>query len=646
MTSRTVAPYGSWRSPLTAANVASGGVQIAALSPHGGGLLWTEMRPAEGGRTVVVRHSPDGRTEDATPAGFNVRTRVHEYGGGAFTAHDGTIFFSNFADQRVYRQRAGEAPQPLTAEPAVNAGERYADYCLTPDGRTLLCVRESHRPGAEATNELVAIPLDGEGDPRTVVSGSDFYSFPRVSPDGRRLAWTCWDHPRMPWDGTELWVADLGSDGSTTVPQLVAGGPGESIFQPQWSPQGVLHFVSDRTGWWNLYAWQDGATVPLAPAEAEFGVPQWGFGLSTYAFLADGGVVCAYRQGGRDHLGVIRPGSGAVSPLPCPFTSIESLRAEGDRVAFIGASASEPKAVVEGPASGSAWRTVRRSRAADLAAASVATPEAVAFPTDGGATAHALFYRPTSAEFEGPPGELPPLLVFSHGGPTSAASGAFNSTVQFWTSRGFAVADVDYGGSTGYGREYRQRLNGRWGVVDTADCVNAARHLVSSGQVDGAKLAIRGGSAGGYTTLCALTFYDLFHAGASYYGVADAEALAAETHKFESRYLDGLIGPYPEARDLYRERSPIHFTDRLSCPVILFHGLEDEVVPPAQAEMIAGALRRKGLPFAYLPFEGEQHGFRRSENIERALEAELYFYGRVFGFDPADAIEPVTIENL
>ncbi|HEX4908372.1 MAG TPA: S9 family peptidase, partial [Actinomycetes bacterium] len=585
--------------------------------------------------------------EDLVPEGFNARTRVHEYGGGSYALRGETLFFSNFRDQRLYRQDPGPAtPRPITPEPPAPAAHRYADACPTPDGRRLVCVRERHQDG-EVHNELVAVPAGG-GEPVVLAAGRDFYASPRVSPDGRRLAWLEWDHPNMPWDGTELRLAGLDGDALAGQPVTVAGGPQESVVQPDWSPGGVLHLISDRTGWWNLYrVGAEGGLEALAPAAEEFGTPHWVFGMSTYAFLPGGRIACIHGRGPMQRLGVLEP-DGALRDLELPFTSFypPHLRAYGDRLACIAGSPTEAPAVVVIDPAGGGVQVLRSSEDEALDPGYLSVPEPIEFPTEGGRTAHALYYPPANRDARGPEGERPPLVVASHGGPTSGVVSDLHVSYQFFTSRGIAVVDVDYGGSTGYGRAYRRRLDGRWGIVDVDDCVAAARYLAGRGDVNPARLAIRGGSAGGYTTLCALTFRDDFAAGASYYGVADVAALARDTHKFEARYLDRLIGPWPEAEPLYRERSPIHHTHRLSCPVILLQGLEDEVVPPAQAEMMAAALDAKGIPHAYLPFPGEQHGFRQAAHIRRALEAELYFYSRVFGFDLADPVEPVRIAHL
>lgn len=638
-----IAPYGSWKSPISSEAIVSDTVRLGQVAVDGRDTYWVEMRPSEGGRNVLVRRTADGQTSDVTPAPFNVRTRVHEYGGGAFVVHKGTVYFSNFDDQRLLRQTPGSKPQPLTPPGRF----RYADAVADPDRNRLVCIREDHSSGGrEAVNAIVSLELKAHDHGQLLVSGNDFYSSPGLSPDGTRLAYLTWNHPNMPWDGTELWVADLGEDGSLASSKRIAGGPAESVFQPRWSPDGTLYFVSDRTGWWNLYCWQNGRIEPVRNMAAEFGRPEWVFGMSTYAFASDERLICSYAQNGSWHLAELDPESGDFETLELPFTEIESVQAVRDRAVFVAGSPELASAIVELDLSTRKFKILRKSSNLNMDAGYFSTPQAIEFPTEDHGTAYAFFYPPQNRDYVAPPGERPPLIVKSHGGPTGAASASLDLKVQFWTSRGFAVLDVNYRGSSGFGREYRQRLNHRWGIVDVDDCVNGAQHLITQGLVDGGRLAIVGGSAGGYTTLAALIFRDFFQAGASYYGVCDLEALAKDTHKFESRYLDRLIGPYPERRDLYLQRSPIHFTDRLSCPVILFQGLEDKVVPPNQAEMMVEAVRKKGLPVAYLLFEGEQHGFRKAENIKRALEAELYFYSKIFGFPIADEIEPVQIDNL
>ncbi len=641
----SVASYGSWRSPISAEVVAAAGRRLAAPALAGAGAVWwAEGRPAEGGRVVLMRRPAGGEPEAVTPAGTNVRTRVHEYGGGAWAlAADDLVLFVDFADQRLYRQRLGEQPVAITPEPGSPGALRYADCRVTPDGRSVVCVREVHGAG-EAENQIVALALDGSGEPAVLAAGRNFYSFPRPSPDGAWLAWTCWDHPNMPWDGTELWVAPLEDMADA---RLVAGGPEESVFQPEWDAAGRLHFVSDRDGWWNLYRDGDGSVERLTAEEAELGHAQWLFGGSTYAFLADGSIALVRCERGEERLSLLEPGAERPRDLELPYTSFgfPVLSARGSEIAFAAASPANETAIVVYDVASGELEEVRSASDEPIPAGYVSAPRAIEFPTSGGETAHGFYYPPANPEFEGPPGELPPLIVQSHGGPTSHTTPALDRDFLFWTSRGIGIVDVNYRGSSGHGRPYRQRLRGEWGVVDTDDCIAAARHLAATGDADGGRLAIRGGSAGGYATLCALVFHDDFATGASYYGVADAETLATDTHKFESRYLDGLIGPYPEQKQLYYERSPIHFVERLRAPVILFQGLDDEVVPPSQAETMVAALEQNGVPHAYLAFAGEAHGFRRSETAIRCLEAELFFYGRILGFEPADELEPVEIDG-
>ncbi len=643
MTYPKIAPYGSWKSPITPSMIAAEINTLRQIALDGEDVYWSELRPAEDGRYVIVRQTPDGLTTDVIPPPFNARTRVHEYGGGDFTVAKGTVYFSNFADQRLYRQRPDGQPQPIT--PA--AEFRYADGVVDLSRNQIVCVREDHTvPGREPINAIVSIDLEQGGRGRMLVSGNDFYSSPRLSPDGSRLAWLTWNHPNMPWDGTELWIGEIKADGSLGQAVCIAGGIDESIFQPQWSPDGVLHFVSDRTGWWNLYRWRDGRVDPLTAMEAEFGRPQWRFGLSTYAFESASQIICTYVKQGFWNLANLNTETGQFDPIETPYTEIGSLCAGSGRVLFFAGSPTQAETVVQLDLATRQTELLRRGSGAAIDDGYLSLPRAIEFPTEHGQIAHALFYPPKNCDYVGPPGDRPPLLVMSHGGPTGAARSKLDLDLQYWCSRGIAVLDVNYGGSTGYGRAYRQRLEGQWGIVDVADCINGARYLVKRDEVDGHRLIIRGGSAGGYTTLCALTFHDVFKAGASLCGISDLEAMTQETHKFESRYLDGLIGPYPERHDLYRERSPIHFADRLSCPVIFFQGLEDKIVLPNQSELMVEALRTKGVPVAYVAFADEQHGFRRAPNIEYMLHAELYFYSRVLGFELPDPVKPVSISNL
>lgn len=634
----TAAPFGSWVSPISADLIVGSTIGVGPVGIDGGDIYWMEFRPTEGGRTVTVRYR-DGVAEDVTPEGFNVRTRAHEYGGGAELVSNGEIFFVNFADQRIYRQRPGEAPQAVTEE----GKWAFADMCHDAARDRLICVREDHSGDGEPRNELVAVAL-GDGAV-TVLDGShDFVSGPRLDAVGERLCWLSWDHPDMPWDATTLWTADIDAGGALSTPQAVAGGPGESVFQPEWAPDGGLVFVSDRSGWWNLYRADDTGMQPLCPDEAEYGLPQWVFGMVTYAIDDDGSIVAMRGQAGTWQLGTIAGGS--FTPFDLPFTDISGLCVSRGMALFTGASAAEAPRLVRLDLGSGEVETLRRSSSMDLDPGYLSAPQAIYFPTAGGMTAHGFYYPPANKDFTGAPDELPPVVLRGHGGPTAAAGSSLNVGFQYWTSRGFGVFDVNYRGSTGFGRKYREALYGQWGVADVEDMVAAADYLVGQGLADPQRLAIRGGSAGGYTTLAALAFTDTFAAGASQYGIGDLMALARDTHKFESRYLDRIVAPLPEGEALYRERSPINHTDRLDCPVIFLQGLDDKVVPPNQAEAMVAALDAKGIPVAYIAFEGEGHGFRKAENVKRALESELAFYGRIFRFAPADDLPPLEIRNL
>ena len=635
-------PFGSWPSPLDAGLIAAATMRLGQIALRGDAIVWSEGRPQEQGRVVLVRHRAGEALRDLNPAPFSARTRAHEYGGGAFVLLADSVVFAHDDDQQLWRIAADGVPAPLTTEPQ----QRYADMVVDGSRARLIAVREDHRAGSiTAVATLVGVALDG-GAVRVLVQGHDFFSSPVLSPDGRQLAWLSWDHPNMPWDGCELWLADVADDGSLSNPRCVAGGPRESIFQPAWSPRGELHFTSDRSGWWNLYRLRGGEVQALHPMQAEFGEPQWAFGMSCYGFDGRGRIVCTVRRGGDAQLARLDAESGAFEWLATPFRVIEGLRVAGDVAAFIGGSPTRAEAIVRLDLRTLAHEVLRPSSSAALDAAYVSHAEAISFPTEGGREAHAYFYAPTNPAHRGPAFARAPLIVTNHGGPTGCTDAALALHYQFWTTRGFAIVDVNYGGSSGYGRAYRERLNGQWGVVDVDDAINAARFLIARGDVDAQRVVVRGSSAGGYTALSALTFRGFFKAGASHYGIGDLEALVQDTHKFESRYLDTLIGPYPAAKALYHARSPVHHTARLASPMILFQGSEDKAVPPAQAQAMFDAVNAKGLAVAYLLFDGEQHGFRRSQTIRRVLEAELYFYGKVFGFEPADAIEPVDISNL
>jgi len=642
MTNQQLAPYGSWRSPITAEMLAEGGIGLGEVMLDGDAIYWTESRPTEAGRSVIVRWTAAEGAVDVTPPGFNARTRVHEYGGGAYWVSEGVVYFANFDDQILYRQTPGAAPVPLTPP-----GYRYADGVVDRARRRVICVREDHTdPAREPVNTLVAIDAAAGGAGEVLVSGHDFYSSPQLSPDGAQLCWLAWRHPNMPWTATELWLAEVAADGALRNVRCIEGAQGgESIFQPAWAPDGQLYFVSDRTDWWNLYRWTPDGAQALAPLEAEFGLPQWGLGMSTYGFADAETAICSYVRDGNVTVVRLDLVGGTLEPLAA-FSTVRTLRASAGRAAFVAGAPTESTAIVRCDLDTGALQVLRRAAAIEIDPAFLSVPEVVGFPTTGGVTAHAFYYAPQNPLYQAPAGERPPLIVFTHGGPTAAVTSALNLDIQFWTSRGFGVLDVNYRGSTGYGRRYREFLHDRWGVADVEDCVAGAQWLAEQGRVDARRLLIRGGSAGGYTTLMALVSTDVFAAGASYFGVSDAEALARETHKFESRYLDWLIGPYPARRDLYLERSPLTHVEKLSRPAIFFQGLDDKIVLPNQAEMMVEALRRKGIPVAYVPYAGEGHGFRRAENIVHSRQAELYFYAQVLGLTPADELPEIAIDNL
>ncbi len=608
----------------------------------GGELYWSELRPYEGGRIVVCRRGADGAIIDVTPPGFNARDRVHEYGGGHFAVHGGVVFFTNYKDQRLYRQERDDAPRPIT--PAVDV--RHADMAVDARRDRVIAVREDHTGPGEAVNTLVSLDAKGEREPITIASGNDFYSSPKLSPDGRRIAWQTWNHPLMPWDGSEVWIGELDTEGHVTASRKIAGGPDESVLQPEWSPGGELYFLSDRSDWWNLYRARGEGDEPVCRRAAEFGAPQWVFGMRFYAFNGADEIVCLYTEKTGTKLGRIDLDTGRLTPVELFYSTLFNVQVADGKAALYAASATLAERVLIVDLDTQAEQVVRVANPAHVEAGYLSIPRAIEFPTEGGKTAHATYYAPRNQDCSPPAGEKPPLVVHCHGGPTGSAGPTYAFEYQYWTSRGIALVDVNYGGSSGYGRAYRQRLNGLWGVVDVDDCINAARHLVEQGLVDPDRIAVTGGSAGGYTTLLSLTKRDFYGAGSSHYGIGDLELFIKETHKFEAHYCDTLIGPYPERADVYRERSAVHFANDLKAPVMLLQGLEDKVVPPSQAETFVEVCRQKHLPYAYIAFEGEQHGFRQDKNIRRAFEAELYFFGRIFGFEPADQIDPVPVENL
>lgn len=650
-----IAPFGSWRSPIDVELVAGSAVRLTEPWLDGDDAYWLEGRATEGGRRTLFRHAPDGATRELTPTPFNVGDRVHEYGGGAFAVDRGRVVASSLPDGQLWAIDPEGAAEPVALTPA--GPWRYADLRFDPVRPVVYAVREAHDPADDrpetVRNVLVALALGGsDGAGRVIVEGPDFVASPRPSPDGRSLAWLEWDLPGMPWDATRLRVAEIRDDGSLGEAATVAGGPGISIAQPAWSPVGVLHYVSDETDWWNLYAFDgprglQGPARNLAPMEAELGDPAWVLGRSTYGFASDGGVLAVARADGRDALIRITV-DGTVSPVDAPFTEVEGLQVGSADAVTIAAGPHDGAVVMRlHPLTGEPAGVLARSLRTPLDPGVLPVAEPIAFPTADGETARALYFPPANAGYAPPDGELPPLIVEVHGGPTSSASSALSLDRAFFTSRGIAVVDVDYRGSNGYGRPYRDALNGQWGIADVEDCVAAARHLVERGSVDPARMVIRGGSAGGYTTLAALAFRpEAFAAGISHFGIADLELIHLDGHKFESRYDEGLLAPWPEGRQVFRDRSPIHFLDRIRAPMLLFQGLDDKVVPPSQLDAMVAAFTARGLPHVAMTFAGEGHGFRRAETNRAVYRAELAFLARVFGFTPSDTLEPLEIPGL
>lgn len=644
MKPKKTAPFGSWCSPLSAQTLASASISFGDIVLDGGSIFWSESRPADDGRSVIVCQSANGKICDITPEEYSVRSRVHEYGGGAFTVTEGNVYFVNNQDQQIYTQDSGNQIQARAITFRKNC--RYADLQYDKKHKQIICIEEDHANDKEVVNKLVAISLLDGNKITVLASGHDFFASPALSPNSNQLAWLSWDHPNMPWDMNQLWCAELSGSGNIGEPRLVAGSNNESVFQPQWSPNDELFFVSDKSGWWNIYSEFNNKIDCVLSLAAEFGLPQWVFSMSSYAFLDSTSIICCYNKLGIWHVARINYQDGNVTELKFPFVAISGIRAQHGSVVFVGSTDNHAPELVHLEDELTDYSVIKRSSDNALSEADVSLPEAITFPTSDDGRARGFYYAPVNKNYTAGDDELPPLLVKSHGGPTAATTTAYNQKIQYWTSRGFAVLDVNYRGSTGYGRKYRQQLDGNWGIVDVEDCINGARYLVKQGKVDADRMAISGSSAGGYTVLCALTFHNLFRTGASLYGISELEALAKDTHKFESYYMDRLIGPYPEEKEKYFKRSPINFTDKLSTPIVFFQGDEDRVVPPSQAELMVDALDKKGLPVAYELFSGEQHGFRKADNIIRAIEGELYFYSKILGFEICGEISRIKIKNL
>jgi len=648
-----IAPYGSWESPINPTLLTASTPCYSYPTHDGGNLYWLESRPWENGRAVVVQRNSEGQVNDVLPAPLSARSKVHEYGGAPYIVVDNILYFCLYDDQRIYQLELGinnPRPKPITRENSY----RFADFCYDKYRHRLICVAENHINANEPKNSIVAIPLDRSKSIITLCSGDDFYAYPQLDKTGNQLSWVSWNHPDMPWDNTVLWLADLNRRGEIIEPMAIAGNGNEAIFQPQWSPDNQLYFVSDQDNWWNLYRWDPEQGIePIQPMAAEFATPLWSLGMSTYSFAENGALVCCYTQDGTWQLAIKAPNTN-MQQIETGYTQISNLYCHGDQVWFVGAATTTNAELVEYNINNGQLLPVAQGTPLPFDQQYLSKPTPISFDTTsnvpthstGQARAHAFYYQPSNPAYVGPTDDLPPLIVICHGGPTGSTSTGLNLKVQYWTTRGFAVLDVNYRGSTGYGRHYREQLHGQWGIADVADVVAGARYLIEQQCVNPEKVAIRGSSAGGYTVLAALCFYDLFKAGACLYGIGDLETLAQDTHKFESRYLDKLIGPYPEQQAIYQERSPIHHTDKLRCPVIFFQGLDDKVVPPEQAIAMTQALRDKHLPVAYLSFAGEGHGFSKAETIKQALEAELYFYSKVFDFTPNETLPDIQIDNL
>jgi dipeptidyl aminopeptidase/acylaminoacyl peptidase len=663
MAAPKVAHYGSWESPIKSAELSSGTLRVGQTQYDNDDLYWIEGRPTEGGKQILVRREKNGTITDVSPRGFNVRTLVNEYGGAPYLVRNGKVFCSNYSDQVVYQinpdanATVDERRIPLTPE-----GEYYfADFEYDSNRHRLLFVCEDHSDPTRqpvTTINVVATAKSGEKSTRQkmeiLVSGNDFYSNPRFSPDGKLLAWISWDHPNMPWDGTALWMAEVGENGALMKHRKIAGADDESVMQPVWSPNGDLLFISDRLGWWNIYALPNPTKnlnpVALFEKNSDFATPQWVFGLSNYCFTGERTLAATFFENGKWQLALIQLDALSKTKnttlIPSDLTEMGYLTTNGSKIAMVAGSPTQQSAVVDLKLDDLSFEVVKASNPAPIAQRYTSIPKAIEFPSERNLIANAYFYPPYNEDYVAPEGELPPLLLTVHGGPTSASSNSLDLAIQYWTSRGFAVMDVNYAGSSNYGRQYRQRLTLNWGLVDLEDCQNAAKFAARQGWVDPKRMAITGGSAGGYTALCALTFSDVFAAGSSHYGVSNLETLLHDTHKFESRYLDRIVGPYPAYKQIYQNRSPINNVEKLSRPIIFFQGLDDKVVPPAQTETMVAAMRSRKIPFSYLSYEGEGHGFRKAENIRRTIDAEFLFYSKIFGFEPAESLEAIEIENF
>ncbi len=637
-------PFGGWPSPITPHVVAAAGVSLSHVEADGNRLYWLEGRPQENGRSCIVRWDPEAGIADAIPAWLNVRSRVHEYGGGEYIAVEGNLFLSHFLDGSLFR--IGSNVRTVTRLTTASA-LRFADFTLDHVRHRLICVCEDHRSSPNPENLLVTVSLNEPDHTEPLVRGADFYSSPRLSPDSTKLCWVSWNHPDMPWDSTQLFVATVSEQGGVSPPICIAGGAKESAIFPQWLPNGHLLFASDRSGWWNLYCWNGQDVRPITDAQAEFAVPPWTLGCRPFIPLSNAQAAAIMTTEEGQSLVIVDLASGAIRKVSTAFTTFAPwLTQYGGQIACIASHAqTAPAVVVIDPHTG-IHEVLHRSSTLELPTSVLAQPEHLTYEVPEGETIHAFYYPPTNGAYRGPDGATPPLRIVCHGGPTSSATIGFNLSNQFWTSRGYALLDVNYRGSSGYGRSYREVLYGAWGKTDVDDCCAGAEVLTRAGQVDAGRLIIAGGSAGGFTALAALTFRETFAAGASYYGITDLELLLKDTHKFESHYLERLVGPYPAAQALFRERSPLYHADQLTRPVILFQGLDDKVVPPDQAEQLVENLRARRILHSYVTFPGEGHGFRKAENVSRAFACELSFFSQILRIPLSEEIEHIPVAFL
>ena len=632
-------PYGSWRSPITVEKLISVSTKLEKITVDNGYIYWTESRPNEEGRTTILRQEPNGEIKDILPIGYSARTKVHEYGGAAFCVEGSQLWFCNEIDQRIYTMGLDQKVKFVSKE----GSYRYAELLVDRRQQRLICVRECHVEFGEPENSIVAVAFDG--GVTVLASGADFYSAPRLSPDGTRMSWIEWHHPNMPWDETTLMLAEVNSNGDLQNATRVTD-QGEAVFQPEFGPDNTLYFVSDRNGWWNIYRLTSKGVECICSKSAEFGLPYWLFGMRTYDFNGPDKIAAAFKAGGISQLAEIGVQDGSVRIINVPHVDIAGLITWQGRAYYIGGSLELPSAIVSVDLNTGLCETIRSSQKPLVAPNLISKAQTLQFKNTEKEIIHGFYYPPLNPEYKGREGELPPLIVKVHGGPTAQSNSAFDPKIQFWTTRGFAILDVNYRGSTGFGRRYRQMLNNKWGIADVEDCIAGVTMLIELGLVDEERIAISGSSAGGYTALCALVFSEIFSAGVSYYGIGDLEALARDTHKFESHYLQRLVGKWPQERKTYMQRSPVYHANRISCPIIFFQGLKDMVVPASQAEAMVSALNDMGIPVSYIPFRSEGHGFRLSPSIRLSMESELSFYGQIFRFEPADNIELVKIGNL